>query len=167
MPHRPTVPPSDRFFARLDKFDCACPNCGRIIVTSMDRRTHWARMLDKRRPSRLSPKSRKLWDSVWNPIAQRLVCPWCHKTYMAGLILYPVAPGHKARIEAPPDVIPNAREQAALRLQAQGWYATHTYERGAPVNVAVTSPCSCPEKGWSATCPVHGDPATALYRGEM
>jgi uncharacterized C2H2 Zn-finger protein len=160
MPRTTTAPPSDRFFARLDKFECECPHCGKLIYTAMDRRAHTVRQqtLSKRMAVRLTPESRRLYDSVWNPCTQRLKCPSCGKVYMAGLLLFSVPPGLKNIIDPPPDVLPDAREVAQSRQKAGGWHAARPRQRGEPVNVVVTTPCSCPHPGWSAGCAVHGDP---------
>lgn len=166
MPHARTSPPADRFFARLDRFECECPHCGKLIYSAMDRRAHTVRMqaLRRRQKDRLSPRSRRLRHAVWNPCTQRLACPWCGKVYVAGLLLYPGPSSPRQPLEPPPDVVPTAREIAVSRLKAGGWYASQRYERGGEVNVAVESPCSCPLKGWSATCPVHGDPAVVALQ---
>jgi hypothetical protein len=150
MPYARTSPPSDRFFARLDKFEAECPTCGKLLYATLDRRSYRARLTAKGHVAR---------NSLWNPCTQRLKCRWCGTVYMAGLLLHPVAPGLKAIVDPPPDVVPSAREVAVSRQKAQGWWATKTYQRGQPVNVAVVSPCSCPQKGWSVACPVHGDTA--------
>jgi hypothetical protein len=156
MPHVPAAPPADRFFARIDKFECECPSCGRLISSA----------LDKRNPTRATAEARQLqartnkriWDSVWNPHSQRLACPWCRKSFVAGLLLYPVKPHGGRPLDAPPDVALTSRELAVMRQRAQGWYVRQLYRAGQHVNQAVMTPCSCPEPGWSVTCPLHGDP---------
>jgi hypothetical protein len=157
MPHARTSPPADRFFARLDQFEATCPNCGKLIFARLTVGRH--QNLSKHRATHLSPRSRQLREATWNPVCQRLKCPWCNGTYMAGLLLWSVPSGAKRILDPPPDVLPTAREIAVSRLKAGGWWATQAYQRGQHVNVAVVTPCSCPLKGWSEGCPVHGDPA--------
>jgi len=159
MPHTRTSPTADRFFARLDKFECECPSCGRLLLAVMDQKSHTQarRALRQRTAVRITAKSRRDLTAVWNPHNQRLKCPWCSVVYMAGLLLWPASHTSRKILDPPPDVIPTAREVAAGRLKAGGWWASKAYERGQHVNVAVATPCSCPEKGWSVTCAVHGD----------
>lgn len=163
MPYTRTAPPADRFFARLDKFECECPNCGKLIYSAMDRRAHTVRQqtLSKRQAVRLAPTSRRLYDSVWNPCSQRLKCPSCGAAYMAGLLLHPVPRSQQRLVDPPPDVIPTARELAVSRQKAQGWHTAARYVAGEHVNVVVVTPCSCPLKGWVVSCAVHGDPEQA------
>jgi hypothetical protein len=169
MPHARTTPPHDRFFARIDRFECECPHCGKLIFAVMDQRNSMIRnsALSKRQArGRLLPSNPRLLDSVWNPVSQRLKCPNCEHTYMVGLLVYPVLTGTRRMLDPPPDVVPTAREIAACRQRAGGYYATKTYQRGAPVNVSLSSTCSCPPKGWLGSCPVHGDPERYELGGE-
>lgn len=162
MPYVSCTPSADRFFARLEKFECECPNCGRLIFASLDRKDLPSRLQSTahlRRDGRMTPHSKRIWNLVWNPYTQRLACPWCHKAFMAGLLLFPVAPRIHRQLDPPPDVDPTAREWAEIRRKASGWYARELHAReDQHVNRMVTSPCSCPERGWVVTCPVHGDP---------
>ena len=131
MPTVPHMPPASRFFARLDKFECACPSCGRLIFNGLD-----ARQLPK-----------------------RLRCPWCFAVFIAGLLLYPVRPGTPRPTDAPPDARPDAHERAEMRRLGEGYFLDSRWEPEQPVNLFVTRPCSCPPGAWTVTCPVHGDPA--------
>jgi hypothetical protein len=33
MPRLPQHPPHERFFARLDRFECECPHCGTVMLS--------------------------------------------------------------------------------------------------------------------------------------
>lgn len=162
MPHVPTVPPADRFFARLDRFECECPSCGRVIFTVINNRTLPARLqapAHLRRDAKQLPKSKRILQAAWNPFTQRLTCPWCGRAYVAGLMLYPLnlhVYSQKA-LDAPPDTVPTSRQLAEMRRRAGGWHARQLYQAGEHVNQAVLTPCSCGE-GWNVRCPVHGDP---------
>ena len=37
MPHAPSLPLSDRVFARVDRFEVECPACGQLIGQSLRR----------------------------------------------------------------------------------------------------------------------------------
>lgn len=164
MPRVRTSPPADRFFARLDKFEAECPNCGRLIFVARDKRAYTGqqRPLSYREAKRLAPHSRRRVNTVWNPVTQRMKCPWCNTAYVCGLIAYPAPRGVRYLLDVPPDVKLEAREIAVSRLKAGGWWAAQAYERGQHVNVAVETPCSCPPRGWLAHCAVHGDPALGV-----
>lgn len=150
MPRRPVVLPADRFFARLDKFECECPSCGSIIFAGRTPRTRSA--------ARLQPDSPSVWKLTYNPNSQRLRCPHCNLTYIVGLLAYPV-PHHRRSLEAPPDTVPTSRQWMEMRKQGGGWFVRKAYTLGEEVNLVVDSPCSCGPKSWAPTCPIHGDPA--------
>jgi hypothetical protein len=150
MPTIPAMLPSDRFFAHLEKFQCACPSCGRLLVVAP--RKHEA---GKRRSLLL-----------WNPVTQRLRCSHCHGAFAAGLVLYPTAPH---TMDPPPDTVRTRQERMELRRVAGGWCSEAPYESGAPVNLSIAASCCCPARGWSADCPLHGTPhenltPTGVYR---
>jgi hypothetical protein len=167
MPHRRTVPPADRFFARLDKFECECPNCGQMIFTAHDDRTLPARLLgpDKRRHAAALPRNQSVWNLVWNPLAQRLRCPWCGIAYYAGLMLYPSKSGARRALAAPPDATPDKRQWLAIRRRAGGFFAKDTYIYGQNVNWVIDADCTCGEDTWAPACPIHGDPAQGAPAG--
>ena len=162
MPHVPTMLPADRFFARLDRFECECPSCGNLILSSFDERSGPARLQSigqRRGAARRTPHNVSVKALVWNPLSQRLACPFCGKSYYAGLVLYPAPPSRPQAIAPPADAIPTRRQLAELRRRTGGWWAEQAYKPGEPVNLIIDSPCICPPKGWAVVCPVHGDPA--------
>lgn len=149
MPTVPAMPPADRCFAHLDKFQCDCPNCGRLLD---------AALRDHRVGKGQKGKARGR--LAWNPFTQRLDCPYCHASFAAGLVLYPAAP---YTMEPPPDVVRTQRERRMeQRRGAGGWCVEGTYVSGTPVNLYVQAPCSCPRRGWSSGCPLHGRGGEAL-----
>ena len=162
--------PADRFFARLEKFQCACPSCGRLLTSHQDQGNLSQHLLaaGQALPSAKYRKRMRTVKSIqyltWNPFTQRLTCPWCNRAFVAGLILYPVKPGGLRPQDPPPDVEPTIRERQELarrdRMEqsrlAGGYYADHVWAPGEPVNVHVDQPCSCPPRGWASDCPVHG-----------
>ena len=164
MPHVPTMPPASRLWARLAKFECACPKCGEVITTEHDARQLPARMANtsrKRQAAKQYPRAPSVWDLVWNPHTQRLKCPSCGAAFTVGLTIFALRPGSRRILVAPPDTVPNAHERAELDRLGGAWYLESPYLAGQPVNLAIDTPCSCPEKGWLVTCAVHGDPAAA------
>lgn len=92
---------------------------------------------------------------TWNQFTQRLRCPWCRKVFVAGLLLYPVT--SPVNIE-PADVQPTRSERQELRRLAEGYCVEEPYASSQEVNLVVPAPCSCPVKGWSSACPIHGTP---------
>ena len=154
--HRTRMPPADRFFARIDKFECECPSCGRLLF-STDRPPKSRRSRSRLRGDiREAPRRPSVWDLVWNPLTQRLRCPWCDVPYLVGLVLYPVKHGARRPAKAPPDTIPNKRQLLELRRRTGGWGAKDTYANGAEVNLVVDNPCTCRPNTWDTACPVHG-----------
>lgn len=158
MPHVPTMPPATRFFARVDRFEAECPNCGRIIATQHTRGRElphdWRRDAQGYRRPRIKQTRRRL---IWNPVSQRLACPWCQKTYLVGLLLYPVTYGMWRLMEPPPDAVPDRRQYAEIRRRAQGWYRTMLAKQDQEVNLVVDGGCRCQDGELEdARCPVHG-----------
>jgi hypothetical protein len=145
MPTRPTVPPHDRIFAHIEKFECACPGCGQVMQVRGSQ--HY-------KPAKTVPV-RPINKRLWNPVTQRLKCPICHAAFAVGLLFYPLAARHPL-IEPPPDVLKTRRERLEARRLAGGWVMDTRYRPGDPVNLYVPASCSCPERGWASDCPVHG-----------
>jgi len=159
--HRSTMLPSDRFFARLDRFTCECPNCGRLIFSDQDERSLPARLKtpgNRRSAARQKAYNKSVWKLTWNPFSQRLRCPWCRNSFAAGLLLFPYKAGGPRPVHAPPDTVPTRRQLMELRRRASGWFAKAEYNQGQDVNLVIDDPCTCPEDGWAPMCPVHGDP---------
>jgi uncharacterized C2H2 Zn-finger protein len=154
MPHVPTVPPSSRFFARIDRFTCECPSCGLVIVAQLDATRHRSRDDETNRVRRRPRRAREV---TYNALTQRLACPRCRKVYQIGLMAYPVVPRSKKAVE-PSDTIPSPRQFLAIRQQAGvGFWAIDAKPSGEEVNLALDVPCTCPKPyGWHAGCPVHG-----------
>ncbi|HKB39431.1 MAG TPA: hypothetical protein VKD72_23545 [Gemmataceae bacterium] len=165
MPHVPTMMPSTRFFARLDRFECECPNCGRLLFAALDMRRApnglWG-INARRTVAKSEPRRKSVRNLTWNPYSQRLCCPWCRKSYVCGLLVFPVKNGMWRLVRPPFDAKPNKRELAEIRRRAGGWYLTHEFLRGEHANLAVQQPCVCPETGLEVPdCPVHGAIAAA------
>jgi len=159
---------ADRFFARLIAFECECPNCGKLVFSDQDERSLPTRLKTpglKRGVARQRPYSKAVWKLVWNPFSQRLRCPWCRNTYVAGLVLYPMKLGGPRPVDAPPDTAPTKRQLLELRRRAGGWFADKDYHKGQEVNLVIDSDCRCPKNGWAPSCPIHGDPAQGAPPG--
>jgi hypothetical protein len=159
--HRPTNPWPDRFFARLDRFECECPNCGKLIFSDQDERSLPTRLKTpgmKRGAARQHPYNKAVWKLTWNPFTQRLRCPWCRNSFVAGLLLYPMKLGGPRPVTPPPDTTPTKRQLLELRRRASGWFASADYHRGDEVNLVIDAECICPEHEWAPRCPVHGNP---------
>lgn len=173
MPHVPRMPPATRFFARLDRFSCECPACGKVIYTGRGI-TGGPRRLEamyKLRPNAVAnPRARNVWKLHWNPITQRLVCPYCTTPYTAGLVLYPLAKGYRRSLTPPPDTVPTPHQRAELRHLAGGYFGKEPRSTAEEeVNLVIDDPCTCSEvTGWTPSCPVHGHkPAPPIeYDGE-
>lgn len=180
MPTVPAVPPADRIFARIERFQCACPSCGRLLTSTQDQ-GHLAKRLVARgeaQGEQLAPhRYRKRMRTVksvkyltWNPYNQRMTCPWCNRVFVVGLLFYPVTPGSPMRGEPPVDVAPTPRERQELarreRIEqargAGGWYLEQVAIAPEPVNLHVPASCCCPPRGVAAECPIHGQPQAPL-----
>ena len=161
MPHVPKMPPATRFFARLDRFSCECPACGKVIytgrgITGQPRRLEAVYKARANAAGKL--RNRSVWKLQWNPITQRLVCPYCTTPFTAGLVLYTVPPGAYRSLTPPPDTIPTPHQRAELRRLAGGYFGKDPHKQTAEVNLVIDDPCTCSEvTGWSPSCPVHGN----------
>jgi len=155
------MPDADRVYARLDRFQVECPKCGEIILSWHRDSMTPARLHDlshKRSAARLAPTKRAVRHLTFNPVSQRLVCPFCRTRYVVGLLLYQCQT--LKTFSEPPDVAPTKRDLARLRRYASGWWMNQLRQDGEPVNLVVDAPCICPKPdGWAVACPVHGDPA--------
>src|SRR5262245_11613887 len=119
MPTIYALPSSTRFFARLERFQCACPSCGRLLTSQQDQGHLSKHLLAEgakptrqttpayRRRARTITAARQL---TWNPFTQRLTCPWCRACFVAGLLLYPVGQSGRGA-DAPPDTVPTHAER--------------------------------------------------------
>jgi len=158
MPHNHAMIPADRFFARLDKFVCECPSCGELLCAEEERhgRKRSLRTMSQRRSdARENPGVPAIWTLRWNPYTQRLWCPWCRNSFVAGLMLYPMKLGGPRPTSAPPDTIPTKRQLLALRRQAGGFFAEQVFHRGDEVNLVIDADCTCPEGEYNPRCLIH------------
>lgn len=161
MPHLSATPATTRFFARLDRFECECPSCGHLLFTSMDDRSLPVRLQGvsaRRSAAGRTPRNSSVRKMVWNPLTQRLRCPYCRQVFVAGLVLHPLASGAHIPTDPPPDVVPTRRQLAAMRRNAGGWWAEKQRQHEEEVNWAIAHPCTCPDRGTSKHCAVHGYP---------
>lgn len=159
MPDVPRMPASRRCFARIDRFECECPHCGRLIFAGIDRRHLPHGLLDTSRV-RARAKERPRADSVlrlfWNPHTQRLRCPWCEHVYTLGIVFYPVQNRGRRVVDPAPDVVPTGAEVAEMRRLAGGWFVKGGKRVDDPANLVVSTGCSCPEQGTDPDCALHG-----------
>jgi len=159
MPEIPRMPPGRRCFARIDRFECACPHCGRLIFAGIDKRFLPQRLVGNVR-ARAAAKQRPRADSIlrlfWNPYTQRLCCPWCEHVYTVGVVFYPVTQGHRRIVDPAPDVVPTPAETAEMRRLAGGWWVKGGKRDEEYANQIVPAGCSCPEQGTEPSCPMHG-----------
>ena len=165
MPHVPQLPPTDRFFARLDKFEMECPACGQVFPSWQVGREAPLMASSRtraqlRHQAKVSPAGKTVRKMVFNPLTQRVECPSCHSVYVLGILAYSIGCGRRSAIPEPPDTVPTAHERAALRRRAGGWWLNRIYQREQEVNIVVEPGCLCPLYGAdSAACPVHGEGA--------
>jgi hypothetical protein len=162
MPHVAQLPAASRFFARIDRFECECPSCGQIILSSRQARGYDLDRLkspsEQRAAAKLLPQNRSVRRLIYNPLTQRLKCPHCNTSYTVGLLLYPLHHGGRYRPVQPPDTIPSRREMAELRRYAGGWWLNQQRKQDDPVNQVVDNPCRCQPQAWVPGCPVHDVP---------
>ncbi len=143
MPHVPNAPRGVRFFARVDRFHCECPNCGQLIVAGKDPTAS---------PERLRHLRRR--QTLYNPMSSTLYCPGCRKAFGVGLLLWPLGRAHGKT--TPADQVPTRRQLRELAQYAQGIWPEDPKHPGDPLNLAIDSDCTCPPGGWKPHCPVHG-----------
>jgi hypothetical protein len=147
MPHVPSLPPSDRVYARLDRFEVECPRCGRVVSSWLKVQRGTVRMpgVHDRAPSRF----------LFNPLTQRLNCP-CGVSWVVGVVLYHVQ--RHANYAQPSDTIPTRRQLAQLRRKTGGVWVETKRDGDDPVNLVVDRPCICERADrWAPDCPIHGD----------
>jgi len=161
MPTVPTAPPADRFYARLIKFELACPSCGHLFASDDEEGVRVVGSMVKKGRQLARKQGRSVKQAhqlVWNPLTQRLRCPRCRGHFVVGLLAFPSPGGGRHAPEAPPDAIQTIAERRQLRAAGGGWVAEAPY-LGQAVNHYVPAGCSCPPKGWAASCPVHASQA--------
>ena len=159
MPDVPRVPPGRRHFGRIDRFECECPHCGRLIFAGIDKRFLPKRLAGNARAraaAKQRPRAASILSMFWNPHTQRLSCPWCDHVYTLGLLFYP-AKTRGRRLPAPPDADPTPAEVAEMRRLAGSWWVKGTRQAGDHVNLVVQAECSCPPQGTDPGCLLHGD----------
>jgi hypothetical protein len=146
MPHVPHLPPSTRFFGRIDRFHCECPSCGQLIVAHKDPRILGAL------PPGISRRR-----TTYNPISSVLYCPGCGMAFGVGLLLWPLRRGG-GKHTVPADQQPTRRQQRELSQYMYGVWMAEARRQGSALNLAIDEDCTCPreEGGWRPGCPVHG-----------
>lgn len=157
MPRQPSAPPgAGRIFARIDRFDVECPDCGKVIAGGLTGR---ARLTAQKR-IRTSGQIKQA--TAYNPVTSTLRCPFCGRLYQVGLILWPLHRSTRGW-SIPQDQRPTTDQMRQLRQYAKGFVARDHKRRGDAVNVHVTAECLCPiaAGGWAPACPIHGWPAVA------
>ncbi len=130
----------DRFYARVHSFDVSCPACGQLIRAGS------------------SARGAK---GAYNARIARLRCPGCERTYIIGLVCWPIAPGGSPghRSTRPADQHPDPRTALQMRTQGGGWWPkTAIKRRRAAQSNATGRECICPEgRGIYTDCPIHGE----------
>ncbi len=151
MPRLPELPEGDRFFARVLGARLECPRCG--YIDQFETKGSQAPKGVKARGK--GPKS------GWDPMTSRWRCPSCGMVFTLGLLAWPVEPG-SAPATLPKDQVPDWRQLAQLRAQAegQGLWMREAVRRWRPDASNVTQGCSCvpAELARDPACVVHGDP---------
>lgn len=90
-----------RFFARVERATLECPRCGSVYQISA--RTKSAN---------------------FDPMTARFHCTTdgCKRTYVIGIVAWPIIPAPKVASATPRDQVPNERQLAALRKEGGGWW---------------------------------------------
>ena len=170
MPVVARMPPGRRCFARIDRFECECPHCGRLIFAGIDKRYLPKRLTggtsDTRAAAKQRPRTESTLKLFWNPYTQRFCCPFCDHVYTVGLVFYPVGQRTRRIVVPPGDCEPTPAEVAEMRRLAGGWWVKggKGADRRRPedyANLVVDGECSCPELGTAPACPLHGEDALA------
>lgn len=95
-----------RFFARLVSFDIECPHCGTI---------YQVRYVGRRRRNPLGA-------AQWDPWTARLQCGTCRRSYVLGVVAWPIRRGINTANAPPRDQVPSPRQLAQLRAEGGGWW---------------------------------------------
>lgn len=143
------LPDATRFFARVRSGVLECPKCGEMLTFASG-------------PS----KNRRGSTSGWHSESSSLTCWNCQRTYVIGLIAWPVKRGGARTL--PRDQVPNERQLAQLRAMGgsgAGWWMPQSEAKKPkrPDSTNITAGCSCREQsdGTPALddpkCPVHGE----------
>lgn len=155
MPRIPALPPNTlRLYARLDRFTTECPRCGEILRANLHHIGQVRRAEAKRsRPTTRDPGNPNV--QVYNPLTQRLICPQCRRTFVVGLLIYPVEP--RAQPEQPYDTQPSWKQLLRERQLTGAFFLDKPIRGAQSVNVVVEGGCQCEVRGALVpTCPVHG-----------
>lgn len=99
---RPKIQKATRFFARPESFTLECPHCGRVYQI------------------RMGPTTR-----IWDPRTSRFSClgkAGCQKTYLIGILAWPIGPVAGVASQTPTDQVPHPRQLAQLRKEGGGWW---------------------------------------------
>lgn len=104
------APPGSRFFARLVRFDIACPRCDRVEA--------------------VGPQTAR---GTWQPRLARYKCPGCGLVLYVGVVAWGAGEGNQSW-ETPGDWRPTVRQALELRQQLNLWAQTKV-ARGADRNV--------------------------------
>lgn len=107
---RQRIERATRFFARLISFDLECPHCGDIYSV-------------RGGLSRKKKGSREF-DSSWDPTTGRFRCTnkECGKTYVLGILAWPIVPAPHVASATPEDQVPSPRQLAQMRKEGGGWW---------------------------------------------
>lgn len=91
-----------RFFARVESCTLECPHCGLIYQIRLGVNT-----------------------SCWNRKTARFTCSGkdgCRKTYLLGIVAWPIIAGPHVASQTPEDQVPHPRQLAQLRKEGSGWW---------------------------------------------
>jgi hypothetical protein len=67
-------------FARIDRFECECPHCGRLIFAGIDRKHLPKRLLQvsqARAAAKARPRAESILRLFWNPYTTSTPWAWC------------------------------------------------------------------------------------------
>lgn len=130
---------ADRFFARIRSMDLECPACGTVFLAT----------------------------GKHGPLNQRtglFRCTHCSITLTIGVIAYPATRSPRQDV-IPGDWTPTARQAAALRAAAGGFWAREPRPPQLDRNVVLREPCRCQLQGTALlvhpACAIHGATAKA------
>lgn len=159
MPRTPAIPPSDRFFARLEGAMLECPRCGTLDYFSQ--RGAAGKSAEDLRIKRLA-RYKRLSKPSWNPSTGRWKCPSCHLTCILGILAWPTTTApHQTR---PRDQVPNQRQLLQLRNEGGGRWMREALTGYRAKGSNLTAGCRCaPGCAYTdqrePTCPIHGEGA--------
>lgn len=138
MPRTPIRPTGDHFFARIECARLECPRCGYIDQF----KGHMVKGKVGNPRRRLQERAKEL--GGWDPLTSRWTCPSCRLRFVLGILAWPIGKG-SATPTLPRDQVPEVRQLAEIRAQAEGLWMQTPIDPWRPDGTNICPGCTCAE----------------------